>query len=392
VKDCVVIGLDRGGNAEACPVLILRNSADPARVVARANEQLAEFQRMHTWFVWPDQDFPRTSTQKPKTAVIKETVQSGLEGTSPQTATTPLARMIAQITGRAPGNLSADSNLEADLNLSSLDRVELMSALEDRYQVDLSETSFASAHTVGDLEKMLRGEAASRVNYHYPRWALASPVRWLRLAAHYLLLRPAVFLLGWPQVYGREHLSGVRGPVLVICNHISDVDVGFVLTALPAHLRDRLAIAAGGEAMEILRTPPAHRRLLGRACDRVKWVLGAALLNLFPLPREAGFRQSFEYAGEAVDRGYSVLIFPEGQHTTTGRPIPFRAGIGILVNSLDLPVVPMRINGLYELKQSGKKLARPGQISVRIGEPMKFGNESAPAQIAETLQQKVENL
>jgi long-chain acyl-CoA synthetase len=245
---------------------------------------------------------------------------------------------------------------------------------------------------VGDLEKMLRGEAASRVNYHYPRWALASPVRWLRLAAHYLLLRPAVFLLGWPQVYGREHLSGVRGPVLVICNHISDVDVGFVLTALPAHLRDRLAIAAGGEAMEILRTPPAHRRLLGRARDRVKWVLGAALLNLFPLPREAGFRQSFEYAGEAVDRGYSVLIFPEGQHTTTGRPIPFRAGIGILVNSLDLPVVPMRINGLYELKQSGKKLARPGQISVRIGEPMKFGNESAPAQIAETLQQKVENL
>jgi long-chain acyl-CoA synthetase len=392
VKDCVVIGLDRGGNAEACAVLILRNSTDPARVVAGANEKLAAFQRMHTWFVWPEQDFPRTSTQKPKTAFIKDTVQSSLEGTRPQAATTPLARMIAQITGRAPGNLSADSNLDADLNLSSLDRVELMSALEDRYQVDLSEASFASAHTVGDLEKMVRGEAAPRAHYHYPRWALSWPVRWIRLAAHYALLSPAVLLLGWPRIWGREHVRGLRGPVLVICNHIGDVDVGFVLTALPTPLRHRLATATGGEAMEMLRKPPSKRGFLGRAYDRVKWVLGAALLNLFPLPRAAGFRQSFEYAGEAVDRGYSVLIFPEGRHTTTGQMLPFRAGVGILVNSLKIPVVPMRIDGLFEVKQSGKKFAWPRQISVRIGKPISFEKESVPAEIAETLQQKTQSL
>jgi long-chain acyl-CoA synthetase len=170
------------------------------------------------------------------------------------------------------------------------------------------------------------------------------------------------------------------------------VDVGFVLTALTAHLRHRLATAAGGEAMEALRTPPASRGLFGRAYDRMKWILGAMLLNVFPLPREAGFRQSFEYAGEAVDRGYSVLIFPEGRHTTTGQLLPFRAGIGILVNSLKIPVVPMRIDGLFEVKQAGKKFARPGQISVRIGEPIRFENESAPAEIAEMLQRKVENL
>jgi long-chain acyl-CoA synthetase len=239
---------------------------------------------------------------------------------------------------------------------------------------------------------MLRGEAAPRAHYHYPRWALNWPVRWLRLAAHYLLLRPAVFLLGWPRVHGREHLRGVRGPVLVVCNHISDVDVGFVLTALPPHLRHRLATAAGGEALEMLRTPPANREFLGRVYDRVKWTLGAALLNLFPLPREAGFRQSFEYAGEAVDHGYSVLIFPEGRHTTTGHLLPFRAGIGILVNSLKIPVVPMRIDGLYGVKQSGNKFARPGQISVNIGEPMPFQAGHDPAEIAQELQERVRNL
>lgn len=392
VKDCVVIGLDRGGNAEPCAVLILRDTTDAAHVVARANEKLAEFQRMHIWFVWPEQDFPRTSTQKPQTAAIRQTVQSSLGTTPLQAATTPLAQMISQITGRHAGNLSANSNLEADLNLSSLDRVELMSALEDRYQVDLSETSFASAHTVGDLEKMLRGEAAPRAQYHYPRWALSWPIRWLRLAAHYLLLRPAVFLLGWPRVYGREHLRRVRGPVLVVCNHISDVDVGFVLTALPPRLRHRLATAVGGEAIEILRTPPASRGFFGRAYDRIRWIIGAALLNLFPLPREAGFRQSFEYAGEAVDRGYSILIFPEGRHTTTGQLLTFRAGIGILLNSLKIPVVPIRIDGLFEVKQSGKTIARPGQISVRIGEPIMFENESAPSDIAKILEQKVQSL
>jgi 1-acyl-sn-glycerol-3-phosphate acyltransferase len=90
------------------------------------------------------------------------------------------------------------------------------------------------------------------------RW----PVTWIRLAAHYLLLRPAIFLLGCPRVEGRENLIGVQGPVLVICNHISDVDVGFVLTALPARIRHRLATATGGEALEALRTPPSSRNFL----------------------------------------------------------------------------------------------------------------------------------
>lgn len=392
VKDCVVIGLDRGGNAEPCAVLILRDTSDPACVVASANEQLADFQRMRSWFIWPEQDFPRTSTQKPKTAVIKEIVEASLTGApSAPLPAAPLAQMISEITGRSAGNLSPQCNLDTDLNLSSLDRVQLMSALEDRYQVDL-ETSFAAAHTVGDLEGMLRGEAAPRAQYHYPRWTLAWPVRLVRLAAHYLLLRPAVFFLGWPRVYGREHLRGVRGPVLVICNHIADVDLGIVLTALPAHLRNRLATAAGGEAMELLRTPLPSRGFLGRAYDRLRWILGAALLNLFPLPREAGFRQSFEYAGEAVDRAYSVLIFPEGRHTTTGQLHPFRAGIGILVNSLKIPVVPMRIDGLFEVKRSGKKFAGPRQISVRIGEPIRFEESRDPAMIAKELQQRVERL
>lgn len=395
VKDCVVLGIERGGNAEPCAVVILRNTADLESVVRRANESLAEYQRMGMWMEWPQQDFPRTNTQKPKRDIIAETVRARMaQNGSANSArvSNPLGELISRITGRSVTTLRTDISLDSDLGLSSLDRVELLSALEDRYQVDLSETRFASVRTVGDAERILRGENARTDAYHYPRWVLRWPVTWLRLLAHYLLMRPAIVLLGWPRILGREHLRAVNGPLLVVANHLGDMDPGFILTALPARFRHRLAIATGGEALEVLRTPDGDRNWFLRAYDRVKWVLGVSLLNLFPLPREAGFRRSFAYAGEAVDRGYSILVFPEGRHTTDGKLQPFRAGIGLLAQNLGIPVLPMRIDGLFEYKQAGKKFAPPWKISVRIGEPIRFSSGTNAATIAEGLQERVRNL
>ena len=403
VRDSVVVGLERGGNAEPCAVLILRDRTPDASavvvqgIVQRANEQLAEYQRMRTWFVWPDEDFPRSATQKPRRNLIREAVEAGLRGQSLANAASPLSELLTRITGRATQNLMPDANLESGLGLSSLERVELLSALEDRYQVDLSETKFANAATVGDLEKLLQDERGIRrqLHYpllHYPLWALRWPTTWLRLASHYLLARPAVFLLAWPRVIGRENLRGVRGPLLVISNHVADVDVGFIQTALPARIRHKLATATRGEALEILRSPGPDRAWLGRIYDRLQWTLGVALLNLFPLPRQSGFRKSFAYAGEAVDRGYSVLVFPEGKHTEDGKLCPFRTGVGLLANNLRIPILPVRIDGLFEIKNAGKKFAAPGQIQVRIGKPVQFAPESDPEEIARTLQKAVENL
>ncbi|HUM04312.1 MAG TPA: AMP-binding protein [Terriglobales bacterium] len=400
VRDCVVVGMARGGNAEPCAVLILRGETGDAKaIVARANELLREYQKMRAWFEWPEEDFPRTSTGKPRRNVIREAIAANLASTSTGegardsiAATSPLAELMTKVTGRATGELSRHADLEVDMGLSSLDRVELLGALEDRYQVDLSETKFASAATVGDLEKLLQNGQGERREFHYPRWTLRWPLTWVRLAAQYLLVRPAVFLLGWPRMAGRENLRGLRGPVLVIANHIGNVDVGFIQTVLPARIRHRLATATGGEALEILRSPAADRWWGGRGYDRLKWMLGVALLNLFPLPRQAGFRKSFAYAGEAVDRGYSVLVFPEGRHTEDGSLRPFRSGIGLLVNNLRLPVVPIRIDGLFEVKEAGKKFATPGQIEVRIGEPIAFAADRDPAEIAQELQRAVEAL
>jgi long-chain acyl-CoA synthetase len=431
VRHCVVVGLERGGNAEPCAVLILRDrvgnapsvigeswDSDVKEIVQRANATLAEYQRMRSWFVWPDEDFPRSATQKPRRNVIRDAVEARLRGQPAAQAASPLAELLTRITGRSAPNLTPDANLETGLGLSSLDRVELLSALEDRYQIDLSEIRFANVATVGDLEKLLQAgrsevdhesslfarssqrpmtnDQPPAAPFHYPRWTLRWPTTWLRLAAHYLLVRPAVFLLGWPRITGLENLRGFHAPLLIVSNHIDDVDVGFIQTALPSRFRHKLATATGGEALELLRSPAASRgwfhRIFGQNYDRVRWTLGVALLNLFPLPRQSGFRKSFAYAGEAVDRGYSVLVFPEGRHTEDGKLLPFRTGIGLLANNLCIPVLPMRIDGLFEIKQAGKKFAAPGKIQVRIGNPIRFAPETEPAEIARALQRAVAEL
>jgi long-chain acyl-CoA synthetase len=437
VRDCVVVGLERGGNAEACAVLILGDGlveaaagvapdvdlhAKARKIVERANAMLAEYQRMRTWFVWPEEDFPRSATQKPRRNVIRDAVEAALRGQAVARAASPLSELITRITGRniqSMENLTPETSLEGGLGLSSLERVELLSALEDRYQVDLSETGFANAATVGDLEKLLQGERGQHDSaggrdsapsgrgiappshdhyplFHYPRWTLRWPITWLRLAAHYLLGRPAMFVLGWPGITGRENLRGVRGPLLVVSNHVDDVDIAFIQAALPARIRHRLATATGGEALELLRSPARDGagvlRIVLQIYDRVRWTLAVALLNLFPLPRQAGFRKSFAYAGEAVDRGYSILVFPEGKHTIDGKIQPFRSGAGLLANNLRIPILPMRIDGLYEIKKAGKKFAPPGKIRVRIGKPVQFAPESDPEEIARALQRAVEEL
>ncbi len=393
IRDCVVVGVARGGNEEPCAVLILRDDKDDAAAaVRRANQQLAEYQRMREWFVWRERDFPRTSTGKPRLNVIRESLPGLREAPVAVAGASPLADLIGKISGRGVAVLKQESSLEDDLHLSSLERVELMSALEDRYQVDLSEASFSAARTVGDLQQILNGKGAERVEYHYPYWTLSWPVRWVRTLVYYALMRPAIVLLGWPRIVGRENLENVSGPVLVVCNHIDDADVGFVQTALPPRIRHRLATATGGEALEALRSPKPGRGFFARAYDRLQWASGVALLNLFPLPHAAAFLKSFAYAGECVDRGYSILVFPEGHHTTDGQLRPFRAGIGLLATRLGVPVVPMRIDGLFEVKLAGRRLAVPGEICVRIAQPVRYLATEDPQHIAADLERRVKGL
>ena len=394
VRDCVVFGIARGGNAEACAVLLLQDGASPDSVVAQANQSLADFQKVRCWLAWPDEDFPRTSTQKPKLDVIRQMAENRLAGKSQPTSTAgTLQQLIQGIAGR-PVEMRPGANLEDDLNLSSLDRVELMSAIEDRYQVDLRDREFSQVNTVADLEDLVKKSAAKSrpMDYPYSPWAQRWPVTWIRLLVYYLLVWPATMIMARPKIIGRERLKNFRGPALVISNHVSRADIGFILKALPMRLRHRLAPAMLGEMLRDMRHPPGEWFFLRRWYARLRYVLVTALFNVFSLPQRAAYQESFQYAGRLADQGYNVLIFPEGRRTQTGEMAEFRKGIGLLATRLNLPVIPMRIDGLFGLKAKRQRFAKPGTVQVRIGEPVRFEGTDDPEEIAKRLQGIVENL
>src|SRR5205085_4765239 len=110
--------------------------------------------------------------------------------------------------------------------LDSLGRVELLGALEERFQIDIDEAAFTNAITVGEVEQLIStgtpAEAAS--NYPNTAWSQRFPCAWLRLIAFYLLLLPLTRLLSRARGRGREHLRHLRGPALFVANHVTLVD------------------------------------------------------------------------------------------------------------------------------------------------------------------------
>ena len=394
VRDCIVLGLERDGNAEACAVLLMSGpGANASSAVERANQSLAEYQKIRRWLVWPEADFPRTPTQKPILPRIREAIQEAsgsTVGNAPEGDT--LARLITQITGRSVTGKSKDTRLEADLQLSSLDRVELVSAVEQRYQVDLNEVQFEDAATIGQLEKLIARGRASATEYVYPRWPQYWPITAIRLAVYYLLAWPATYLLAAPRIRGRGNLRGLRGPAVIISNHVTYLDIAWVLPALPARIRNKLATTMRGERLAEMRRPARANGLFERFMERLRYFLALSLFNVFPLPRQAGFLESFRFAGNLVDRGWNLLVFPEGRTTEDGKMAPFRSGIGLLAKQLHIPVVPIYLDGLFVLKQAERILARPGQVRVTIGSPVSFSSDENPDEITRELERRVREL
>jgi long-chain acyl-CoA synthetase len=403
VRDCVVTPSERHGNAEPCAVLLLEDpsSAAVSTIVAQANATLAEYQRIREWLAWPEPDFPRTPTGKPRLNVISSAIARTLGGSSPNApamgavpAPSPGAsNSVAEIVGHFHRQTATARALEQELNLSSLDRVELMSALEERFQVEMDEASFAQAKTLAELERLLLQPDSKRMQYAYPRWAQRELIHWTRLAVYYALVWPATQLLAHPKIVGQQCLSNLGGPALFVSNHITRrADIGLLLAALPLPHRHHLATAMGGETLINMRRPPIHWPLVKRWAYQTGYWLATALFNVFPLPQQSGFRESFRFAGESVDRGYSILVFPEGEVTRDGTMAPFQSGIGLLAENLRIPIVPMRLDGVWGMKRERRRLAHFGEITVRIGPPTLFPVGTPATEIARNIESLVRGL
>ena len=397
IKDSAVVGIESENGTEAVAALILQ-SGDAARAVARANESLAPHQQIRRFVVWTEADFPRTATQKIRKNEIAEFVRRNLRQTSTETAknSSILGDVLARVKGeKSAAAIESKMRLSEDLNLDSLARVELLSALEERYQVDLDERTFTAATTVGDIETMIQtGKSESDApRFSYPRWSLRSLTAWLRILFYYAVPFPITWILGRMNVRGREHLKNLKSPVIFASNHVTYLDPALIVAALPHRFRRRLAIAMDGERLEGYRYQPKNAPFYQRAWYFFQYWALIFVFNVFPLPKRSGFRRSFDYAGEAMDKGYNILIFPEGELTKTGALQKFQTGFGLLANGLETPIVPIYLAGLYELRARGQRGYAPaGAVTIIFGEPVAFdANQTAP-EIASQIERSIEAL
>jgi long-chain acyl-CoA synthetase len=162
--------------------------------------------------------------------------------------------------------------------------------------------------------------------------------------------------------------------------------------ALPGAIRRRVAAAMSGEMLEDFRhfrNPDWPHKRGVYPFGPLAWFAVTALFNVFPLPRSRDFQRSFAHAGEALDRGYHVLVFPEGTRSDAGQLARFRPGIGLLVKQSNTAVLPVALRGLGELKERGRGWFRSGRLEIRVGEPLRFAPETSEAEITERLHAEV---
>lgn len=430
VQASAVVPLLTPAGTEPMAVLLFRGTQEQAHAaVVAANQQLAEYQQIRQWRIWPELDLPRTSTGKVRRPKVTEWVnaqaqQSNAGGVAEGDA---LLALILSISHASPGNTGDDARLSEDLGLDSLGRVQLQSELEQKLGLALDDATLDRVVTLCDLRRALgldrtvgasaenepetsgaRSAAAPGIPAQrpaevrpaaeddiYPRWPWSWPIRLLRTVYLELVSQPLVRFLAAPRVERPSQLQP-NGPVLIIANHVTAFDVPIILYGLPGPMRRRVATAMAGNILRDFR----HMRNVGPQGVRlsslldltgpVAWLLITALYNVFPLPRSAGFRRSFEHIGEALDRKYNVIVFPEGERTSAGLQ-GFRPGIGLLVRESGAPVIPVAMVGLSDLKRE-RRWFRTKALTVRVGDPMEFGEEHSPEEITERLYEQLRSM
>jgi long-chain acyl-CoA synthetase len=383
------------------------------------------------------------------TAAAGDALQTGETKTA---STDWLLTTITQITGETPPGNGNELRLAEDLHLDSLGRAQLEAAIEERLGTvpQAEDGSLDQIQTLGELRRLLSANPekdgapsqsmapavsetaqsaglsgqdgptveataqssvkqadqpavaaqesqtqVARSTYIYPRWPWWFPVRWVRAAFFEAVIRPLVWFLGDPAVVRTGKIDPGE-PMLIVANHITSVDAALLEYALPGPIRRRMAIAMSGEMLEDFRhfrNPEGVGKNKGFFPQGpLYYVLVTALFNVFPLHRQRDFQRSFAHAGEALDHGYNVMVFPEGARSDEGKLAAFRPGIGLLVKQSSAPVLPMAMRGLGDLKTRKHRWFRSGRIELRVGQPIRFSSTDTEAAITARLHDEVETL
>ncbi len=256
-------------------------------------------------------------------------------------------------------------NLELDLGFTSLERVELLSAIQEALGIQVPEEEASKIHTVADLAGLverlqLSGEAGPED---------------VRMADDVLRHRPALELLYFLtarvvslvcRLLLRFRVEGVENlpapPYLICPNHASYLDGFLMACAVPYRVSRSAFLLANVDYFQ----GPVMSSL-------ARW---SKIVTLNP---DRGVRSGLRLAAEGLRRGMILCVFPEGERSIDGTVKEFRKGPAILATQLGVRVVPVGIRGAWDVWHRGSNRIRLHPVSVRFGEPLDPAGQSAEA-------------
>ena len=391
VRESAIVGVASQGDERVHAVLVLESGIDRHVIVGEANAQVQDHQRIRSASIWPTDALPRTEgTKKLKRTAIREWVTAGEQPLTTEGGST-LEGLIARFAGDR--DVTGTTTLD-DLGLSSLERVELLVALEDQFQTRIDEARFADVRNVQQLKQLVEQDSSPENGepvVEFPTWTRSWPVRVVRRLSLSTWILPLTRLFAHARVEGLHHLAKITGPVIFASNHQSHMDVPVILAALPGRWRARLAPAMLKEFFAAHFHPQTHTRRQWLT-NSLNYYLACVYFNAFPIPqREAGARHTLHYMGDLTSDGWSILIFPEGIRAATGDIQPFRGGVGMIASRLDVPVIPVRLDGLDRVLHTTWRMARPGRVRVAFGAPLHLQGENYAA-LARQVEERVRHL
>ncbi len=392
VRESAVVGWPPGPDLKVHAVLLLDDPTQAEAIVRDANARLGAHQQIRGHTVWPDADFPRTHTLKVRKheVVTRLTALAGADGDAAPAAdesgriahtgesdVDPLVTLIAQIAELQPAAIAPSARLSGDLNLDSLQRVELLGVIEEELGAYIDDDALDPEATVADLETMVEAARGAKRETGIYGWPLNPAVRAVGLGFQVAIMQPLVRVFYDVKTTGVEHLEDLEGPVLFIPNHCLHTDNAIVLSRIPVGWRWKLSAAAAADTIY---------------ANPVRGTLASVLANAFPLRREGGVRHSLELLGARLDRGFNILIYPEGKLTLGGPMQPFKPGVGLIAIEGAAPIVPMKIHIHRMSRLDAKGSPWRGNVELVFGKPIRFDADSDPVTVTTHLEEAVRAL
>jgi long-chain acyl-CoA synthetase len=378
------------------------------------SQQLASTKRIGNYEIWQD-DLPRTTTRKLKRFEIEKRVRAnqarGTSGEAEVPAERPMTpedeawleklevqralTVIRENARNAPEKIRPTDNLELDLGFDSMQRVELLVALEKELGGDVEESQLAEIYNVHDLVNAVLESAASGKTVSRAQFAGWSAVlredpddpEVLDLAQPHPIAEAFwYFVTRFLQVIARDRFqlkySGLeklpqKGTYILSSNHQSYLDPVVLAAVLP---REVFVNCFAVGTSEIFGA--GIMRKLARA---VRVVVVDPDANLIPAMRAGAF---------GLRHGRNLILYPEGERSIDGTPRNFKKGAAILSIHLQVPIVPIAIDGFYEAWPRGKRFQKFSPLKMKFGDPIypppeAEASEANYAQLIEKVKERV---